>query len=168
MINDLLDLLRLQNTDFPIEKETLNICDVIHDAARSGRQLGMEKGIGVNVDLDTEVYLLQCDYGRLRQVMLIFMQNSIKFRKRADMWTKLAGNNITVTDYGCGISEVDIVHVFERFYKVPNEKNKSGSDLGFAIARQIALRHDMELKLASEKGSYTCLTIVLPSKEKEE
>lgn len=168
LINDLLDLSRLQNTDFPIEKETLNMCDVIHDAARSGRQLGLEKNIGVNVSLDTDVYLLHGDYGRLRQMMLIFMQNSIKFSEEGGhIDIRLSGSRITVTDYGCGISEGDIVHAFERFYKAPSEKNKEGSGLGLAIAKQIAMRHDMELKLTSEMGKYTCLTIVLPEKEKE-
>ena len=43
LINDLLDLSRLQNTDFPIEKAPLNFVDVMHDAVRSGRQLGADK-----------------------------------------------------------------------------------------------------------------------------
>ena len=43
LINDLLDLSRLQNTDFPIEKEHINLCDVVQDAARASKQLGQKK-----------------------------------------------------------------------------------------------------------------------------
>ena len=67
LINDLLDLSRLQNTDFPIEKEMINLCDVVQDAARASKQLGQKKDVHVSVKLDKNLYLLEGDYGRLRQ-----------------------------------------------------------------------------------------------------
>ena len=56
----------------------------------------------------------------------------------------------------------DVPHAFDRFYKARNEQNKSGSGLGLAIAKQIALRHDMELTLESELGKGTVITVQLP------
>ncbi len=166
LINDLLDLSRLQNTDFPIEKEPLNMCDVVQDVVRSSRRLGMEKNLHIEADLDTDIYVLNGDYGRLRQMLLIFLHNSIKFSETdGKIEVSLRGNKLSVKDYGCGIKEEDIPHAFERFYKARNEKNKSGSGLGLAIAKQIALRHDMDLELASELDKFTKITIVLPPKE---
>ncbi len=166
LINDLLDLSRLQNTDFPIEKDPLNICDVVQDVVRSSRRLGMEKNLAIEADLDTDLYVLNGDYGRLRQMLLIFLHNSIKFSPEGGkIEVSLRGNKLSVKDYGCGIKKEDIVHAFDRFYKARNEQNKSGSGLGLAIAKQIAVRHDMNLELASEQGKFTEITVVLPPKE---
>lgn len=169
LINDLLDLSRLQNMDFPIEKEPLNLCDVVQDAVRSSRRLGLEKNIDIDLTSDTEVYVLNGDYGRLRQMLLVFLHNSIKFSSEGGkIKVSLCGSKLTVTDHGCGIKAEDIPHAFDRFYKARNEKNKSGSGLGLAIAKQIALRHDMTLELDSELGRYTRITVNLPPKEKVE
>ena len=169
LINDLLDLSRLQNMDFPIEKEPLNLCDVVQDAVRSSRRLGLEKNIEIDLTSDTDIYVLNGDYGRLRQMLLIFLHNSIKFSDEGGkIEVALAKDKLVIKDYGCGIKAEDIPHAFDRFYKARNEKNKSGSGLGLAIAKQIALRHDMTLDLESEQGSYTQITVNLPPKEKVE
>lgn len=167
LINDLLDLSRLQNTDFPIEKAPLNLCDVIQDAARGSRQLGKDKNLQITSQLDTDLYMVNGDYGRLRQMLMIFLHNSIKFSPEdGSVELRLAGNRLQIIDRGCGIKPEDVPHAFDRFYKARNEQNKSGSGLGLAIAKQIALRHDMQLELTSELGKGTTITVILPSQLK--
>ena len=169
LINDLLDLSRLQNTDFPIEKEPLNMVDVIHDAVRSSRQLGAEKRLQITSSVDEDCYMLSGDYGRLRQMLMVFLHNSIKFSPEgSELRLELEGNRLKIIDHGCGIKPEDVPHAFDRFYKARNEHNKSGSGLGLAIAKQIAQRHDMELELASKVGEGTTITVVLPPKMKQE
>ena len=163
LINDLLDLSRLQNTDFPIEKETLDLCAVVQDAVRGSRRLGLEKELTITAELDKEPYLLSGDYGRLRQMLMIFLHNSIKFSpEKSSIEVQLVGNELRITDHGCGMKAEDVPHAFDRFYKARNEQNKSGSGLGLAIAKQIALRHEMQLKLESEVGKGTTITVLLP------
>ncbi len=163
LINDLLDLSRLQNTDFPIEKAPLNLCGVIRDAARGARQLGKGKNLRIETLLDTEHYMLSGDYGRLRQMLMIFLDNSVKFSPAgSSIELRLTGSKLEVTDHGCGMKPEDVPYAFERFYKARNEQNKNGSGLGLAIAKQIALRHDMRLELVSETGFGTTITILLP------
>ena len=163
LINDLLDLSRLQNTDFPIEKEPLDLCAVVQDAVRGSRRLGLEKEITITAKLDKEPYLLNGDYGRLRQMLMIFLHNSIKFSsEKSSIEVELAGNKLKLSDHGCGMKAEDVSHAFDRFYKARNEQNKSGSGLGLAIAKQIALRHGMELSLESELGKGTTITVQLP------
>ena len=169
LINDLLDLSRLQNTDFPIEKEPLNMVDVIHDAVRSSRQLGAEKRLQITSSVDEDCYMLNGDYGRLRQMLMVFLHNSIKFSPEgSELRLELEGNRLKIIDHGCGIKPEDVPHAFDRFYKARNEHNKSGSGLGLAIAKQIAQRHDMELELTSKVGEGTTITVVLPPKMKQE
>lgn len=163
LINDLLDLSRLQNMDFPIEKETLNLVDVVQDAVRGSRRMGLEKELEIKSTVDREIYLLHGDYGRLRQMLMIFLHNSIKFSPtKSSIEVELKGDRLRIIDHGCGMKAEDVPHAFERFYKTRNEQNKSGSGLGLAIAKQIALRHDMDLSLASELGKGTIITVQLP------
>lgn len=163
LINDLLELSRLQNADFAIEKEMLNFCDVVKDAARSARQLGQDKQLQVTAELDTEAYMLLGDYGRLKQMLMVFLHNSIKFSSEgSSIEVHLEKNVLQVTDHGCGMKPEDIPHAFERFYKAHNEQNKTGSGLGLAIAKQIALRHDMELELLSKENEGTTILVRLP------
>ncbi len=163
LINDLLDLSRLQNNDFPIQKEKFNLCDVLQDAVRSARGLGREKGISVALEMDAQAYAMYGDYGRIRQMLLIFLQNSVKFSGQGSVIeVQLCADRLTVLDHGCGMAKEELEHAFERFYKARNENNKSGSGLGLAIAREIALRHGMRLKLESEQHCYTRVSVLLP------
>ena len=166
LINDLLDLSRLQNVDFPIEKEPLNFCEVVQNAVRSARHLAREKNITVECETDAPMYKMTGDYGRLNQMLMIFLDNAVKFSpENRSVEVKMANRRLTVTDHGEGIKEEDLLHVFDRFYKTRGEKNKSGSGLGLAIAREIAERHAIALSIRSEYGKGTTVIMELPKPE---
>ena len=166
LINDLLDLSRLQNVDFPIEKEPLNFCEVVQGAVRSARNLAREKNISIQCEMDEPVYKMTGDYGRLNQMLLIFLDNAVKFGpENSSVEVKLANRRLTVTDHGEGIKEEDLLHVFDRFYKTRGEKNKTGSGLGLAIAREIAERHAIAVSMRSEYGKGATAVLELPKPE---
>ena len=79
LVNDLLDLSRLQNADFKIEMQDLNLCEILSDAARSAGHLAMAKNIEIRQAYDTQSYKVTGDYGRLRQMFLIVLDNAVKF-----------------------------------------------------------------------------------------
>lgn len=146
LVGDLLDLSRLQNPDFAIEKQELNLNDVISDVVRSARQIAKNKNININIDLKNPNLKISGDYGRLRQMFLIILDNAIKFsfeNNKVDVLVK--NDTIIIRDYGIGINEKDLPHIFDRFYKTHGEHNKVGTGLGLAIAKQIAERHNIEL-----------------------
>lgn len=146
LVGDLLDLSRLQNPDFAIEKQKLNLNDVISDVVRSARQIAKNKNININIDLENPNLKISGDYGRLRQMFLIILDNAIKFsfeNNKVDVLVK--NDTIIIRDYGIGINEKDLPHIFDRFYKTHGEHNKVGTGLGLAIAKQIAERHNIEL-----------------------
>ena len=166
LINDLLDLSRLQNVDFPIDKEPLNFCEVIQGAVRSARQLARDKNITVTSELDTPVYKMTGDYGRLNQMLMIFLDNAVKFSpENSSIEVKLASRRLTITDHGPGIKGEDMLHIFDRFYKTRGEDNKSGSGLGLAIAKEIAERHVIALRMQSEYGKGSTAVMELPKPE---
>ena len=146
LVGDLLDLSRLQNPDFEIEKQELNLNYVISDVVRSARQIAKNKNININIDLKNPNLKISGDYGRLRQMFLIILDNAIKFSFENNKVDVLAKNDtIIIRDYGIGINEKDLPHIFDRFYKTHGEHNKVGTGLGLAIAKQIAERHNIEL-----------------------
>ena len=163
LINDLLDLSRLQNHNFQIEKTPLNLCDVVQDVVRSSQHIGKKKAVTVDVKTDVKLYPFNGDYGRLRQMLMIFLDNAIKFSPLGGtVEVSLAGNVLKVVDHGCGIADKDLPHVFERFYKTRVETNKSGTGLGLAIAKEIAERHDIKVSMISEPDVSTEVIMLLP------
>ncbi|MCK9217840.1 MAG: cell wall metabolism sensor histidine kinase WalK [Firmicutes bacterium] len=156
LINDLLDLSRLQNTDFQIEMKELNLCEVINDVVRSTQSLSQSKDIEVIKELDTDVLMYTGDYGRLRQMLLIILDNAIKFSSdNSIVIISLKDNMLSIIDKGKGIPAEDLPYIFDRFYKVKSKENMEGTGLGLAISKQIADRHNIKLSVSSNGSEGT-------------
>ena len=169
LVNDLLDLSRLQNSDFKIEMNDLNLCDVLNDAVRSARNLAREKNIDIKYFQDSSVLFVEGDYDRLRQMFLIIIENAIKFSvANAFIEINLVGRTVNVKDMGEGINKEDLPYIFDRFYKVKSESNKDGTGLGLSIAKQIAERHNVIVSVSSEENRGTEFSFLFPiEKEKK-
>ena len=153
LVNDLLDLSRLQNTDFKIEMQQVNLCDVIGDAVRSAGQMAAPKHIKIALQTDASLAQVIGDYGRLRQMLMIVLDNAVKFSPPDSVVAVTLNDGVlSIFDKGPGIPKEDIPYIFDRFYKVKSEENKNGSGLGLAIAKQIAERHGVTLWADSELG----------------
>ena len=151
LISDLLDLSRLQNTDLTMEMGEVNLKDIVQDAVRSIRHVAEKKSIEVRLSCIDKSFIVLGDYGRLRQILLILLDNAIKFSPVGAVVEVLLneaedGITLSVRDQGPGIVEEDLPYIFERFYKERSEANKNGTGLGLAIAKQIADRHSAVLK----------------------
>ncbi len=150
LVGDLLDLARLQNTDFEIEKQEINMAEVIDDVARSMTPIADDKGIRVEVIKDTSLEHIWGDYGRLRQMLMILLDNAIKFSpENGVVKLHLADRILSISDHGTGIAPENLPYIFDRFHKSRSEHNKSGTGLGLAIAKQIADRHDIHITVES-------------------
>lgn len=156
LVGDLLELSKLQNMDFKIEKQLLCLEDVIRDATRSARQLARQKEVEVQVMIANQDCRIEGDYGRLRQMIMIILDNAIKFSPNNGVVQIMIKDRILmIRDQGVGIPEEDLVYIFDRFYKTRSEANKTGTGLGLAIAKQIADRHEMRVEVDSKAGEGT-------------
>lgn len=167
LVSDLLDLARLQNTEFSIEKQNVNLKATVEDAVRTAERLARKKEITIEKELPDKALPFLGDYGRLRQMILIVLDNAIKFSPqgasvRILLEQRKNGTLLQVIDRGCGISEDDRGHLFERFYKQRSEDNKEGTGLGLSIAKQIADRHGIQLEFSETDGQGTTVTFLFP------
>ena len=181
LVGDLLVLSKMQNPDFVLEKEPINLVQVFSDILRGGSALAREKNVKINFTTADEVLLMYGDYDRIRQMFMVIVDNAIKFSNdNGDIYitiskyrasgidsnfrTTLAGDTyinsgykllVSIKDNGVGIAESELPHIFEKFYKSKLRQNAKGSGLGLAIARQIAIKHDGSIEVESEKGKGT-------------
>ena len=167
LVGDLFELARLQNADFKIEKSRENISDALHDAIRAANRLAAEKNVTIAHEEDMPALVADVDFGRLRQMFLIVLDNAVKFSPAggeidvsvcAGPDGKYGGSKkftITIADKGMGISQDELPFIFDRFHKKRGEANKKGTGLGLPIAREIARRHDIEIKVQSKENEGT-------------
>lgn len=146
LVDDLLELSRLQNADFKIEKTQVLLNDALADAVRTTERIAEGKGVRIIAGADAPALTVSGDYGRLRQMFLIVLDNAVKFTPSGgEVRVALEGRTVTVRDSGPGIASEDAPYIFDRFYKAESAGNAGGTGLGLAIAKQIAERHGVAL-----------------------
>ncbi|MBE5950462.1 MAG: cell wall metabolism sensor histidine kinase WalK [Lachnospiraceae bacterium] len=170
LVGDLLLLSKMQNPEFMVEKEPVNLQQVFHDLKRTAKAIADEKNIEIVVKQPVMPCTMLADYGRLRQMFLVIVDNAIKFSyENSSVYITLeeTANSIRVTirDEGVGISEEELPNIFEKFYKSKLRQNAKGSGLGLSIARQICWKHDGTIEVESKQGEGTTFIFTFPKME---
>ncbi|HOO25185.1 MAG TPA: HAMP domain-containing sensor histidine kinase [Clostridiales bacterium] len=165
LVNDLLELSRLQDPGFNLQMQEVNLCDVVKDSVRSVRTAAQAKEILIETVLPDCEILVSGDYDRIRQLIIILLDNAVKFSdKNKIILVSLTCDDsykLTITDRGKGISAQDLPHIFDRFHKINSYENKEGAGLGLAIAKEIVKRHGAEITVESD-DSETSFCVVFP------
>lgn len=166
LVEDLLELSRLQNPDFKIECGSLELRQLSEDVVRAMRRVAEQKNVPLETSLEPGSFPLEGDYLRLRQMLLIVMDNAVKFspEKKAVKFSLFRQNGrpvIEISDQGPGISQEEVSRIFQRFQKGGGEKNTVGTGLGLPIAQQIALRHQIEIQVETG-GEGACFRFLFP------
>ncbi|MCQ4636347.1 HAMP domain-containing histidine kinase [Anaerovorax odorimutans] len=167
LIHDLLDLSSLQSAEFNMNQSDLNPYELIQDALSGIRPLAEKKNITLRLDCLCETCShcsVKGDYGRLRQLFTILLDNAVKFTPAGKTVTVSAEYSdhfvCRVVDQGCGIPAEDLPNIFSQFYRGRSSADKEGCGLGLAIAAQIAAHHDIDIHAESWLGEGTCFTLV--------
>lgn len=111
--------------------------------------------------------IIQCNQEALRQILRIFIKNSITYSQQPASvtlrWNGEAGQ-LSVADQGWGIAESDLGRIFDRFYRVDESRNRKtgGTGLGLSIARTLVDRLDLELEVQSLVGQGTTMFLKFP------
>lgn len=169
IVGDLLVLSRLDNnrtkweiSTFSVEAVIRHMCEVLKNDIAEHRHT-------LSVRLDPHLPEITADKDRVEQVLLNILSNAVKYTPDGGKIAIRAVSNrshvaISVRDNGMGIPKEDQPHLFERFYRVEKSRTTGagGTGLGLAIAKELVEAHGGQIRLSSELGRGTELTVILP------
>jgi len=170
LINDVLDLSKIEAGQLALAISDYSLRQVVHDVYGAVESLASNKHIGLKVDMPKELPAGRGDERRLTQVLLNLVGNAIKFTDQGEVVISAGAENgsfkVAVRDTGPGISPMDQQKIFEEFQQADNSttKAKGGTGLGLAIARRIMEMHGGRLWVESEIGAGSTFTFTLPVK----
>lgn len=165
LVNDLLELSRLESIEFQLKKTTIDLLDCLNDAQRSYRVSFKEKNQRLEFKNELQhKQVMKGDYLRLTQAFKILLDNANKYAPE--------GSVITLTVRSTGQAfEIQLTNLQKEstsnpqelfdFFKRGKQTSEGGTGLGLAIARQVILRHQGEIAAESTNDSFT-ITILLP------
>jgi len=167
LVDDLLNLTRLQNPDFKFDKELINLSMVLSDVTKAAESLEPEKQLRLHLESPYETLPILGDYGRLRQMFLAVLHNAQKFSMHhGEIFITVeqapAHVLVKIRDQGMGMDPETLSHIFDRFYKSTHKENAKGTGLGLAIALEIAKRHEVKLQVESTLGQGTTFFFYFP------
>lgn len=161
LVNDLLDLARLQAGEVRLKVTVFDINELIRRSVISLQQLLVEKNLEFTADFETERMFASADYDAIQRVLINLLHNAVKFTPEGGRiyvrTYKTEEVNVVVEDTGCGIPKDELPYVFERFYKADKSRSldKTGVGLGLAIVRNIIISHHQTIRVESEEGRGT-------------
>ena len=164
LIQDLLELSRLQSVDFSLTTAPLDLRELLGDVAMSAHALCERKGVRFSCEEPERSYPFTGDYTRLRQMLLAVVDNAVKFTPPGKgLRMALCGvqPEISIADEGVGIPQEALGHIFDRFYHTRSSSQDS-TGLGLAIVQEIARRHGVAIRVSSREGEGTTFTFVFP------
>ena len=170
IINDILDIAKLQSGKTELHLETVAIGDILDQAVRLVEPQIQAGGIALTQRIAGDLPLLRADQTRLRQVLLNLLSNSIKFTPAGGTISLTAHRSegavmVTIADTGIGMAEADIPKALEPFGQVSNAMTRvhQGTGLGLPLSKSLVELHGGSFEIVSALGIGTSVTITLPA-----
>jgi heavy metal sensor kinase len=168
IVSDLLTLAKADAGQIEIARERVDMRALVQELAEDAAMLASPKSIEVRCECNTPV-MVAGDAQRLRQLFRILLSNAVRYTEPGGhIVLSLSDENgakLSICDSGIGMSEEEMRHIFDRFYRCEQARmmEKSGSGLGLALAKWIVGAHDGTISVSSEPGKGSCFTVTLPS-----
>jgi signal transduction histidine kinase len=168
LINDILDLSKIEAGHMELEPADFDLPSAIDNALTLVRERATRRGITLGSTIDERLGMVLGDERKVKQVLLNLLSNALKFTPeggRIDVGGRLAGEvaEVSVTDTGIGIAPADQEAVFEEFRQVgAADKRAEGTGLGLALSRKFVELHGGKIWVRSELGRGSTFTFTLP------
>jgi signal transduction histidine kinase/DNA-binding response OmpR family regulator/ligand-binding sensor domain-containing protein len=168
LINQLLDLAKLESGTLTVEKSNSDFNSFVSAVVNSFSSLAFQKNITLSTELPSIRYQVRFDKDKVETILINLINNAIKFTPAGGIVNvnSMYDNNsrvvITVTDNGIGIPEEQQGKVFERFHQVSETHKEVGTGIGLALVKELVALMDGTISLTSEPGKGSAFTITLP------
>ena len=172
VINDLLDIARIESGKMPIQIERFGLPELIDEVMTEVEPVIAGTRLSVNRNLSPNLPEIETDRQKVKQVVLNLLSNALKFTPEGSVAIRLEhdpeGDEITiaVTDTGIGIAEENQKTIFEAFEQANSSyaRRQGGTGLGLSICRRLSHILDGRITLVSQLGEGSTFTLYLPSK----
>ena len=168
LINDLLDLSRIEANREELYVEKLSIEEVCLASLSIVKQLARDRALELKLEIDSHLTTCIADQHRLKQILVNLLSNAIKFTESGSVTLRVCQScdrlEFSVIDTGIGIAETDINKLFKPFSQIPNylQRKRKGTGLGLALSQKLAQLHGGNLSVTSQLGKGSCFTFNLP------
>jgi len=169
LINDILDLSKIEAGKVVLEPERFHLGNAVEGALTLLRERAARHGIELALQVDEQIGEIVADERKVRQVLLNLLSNAVKFTPdggRVDVRAGLVDGvvEVSVTDTGIGIAPQDQEAIFEEFRQVGDNvlHKREGTGLGLTLARKFVELHGGRIRVASELGKGSTFTFSLP------
>ena len=174
MINDLLDLSKIEAGTVTLSLKTFSIADFTESLVENLQVLARDKTISLRAVIEDKQLLIQGDPDKLNQVLTNLVQNACKFTPEGGEVRLEIGSGetgfirICVADTGCGIPPEETAHVFEKLYRGTSSKGEArGAGLGLAIAKHFVELHQGRIWVESTPGEGSRFFLSIPQAQSE-
>jgi signal transduction histidine kinase len=175
LINDQLELSRLQSGTLAIQKSKMALDDLVYDVCDRYVAIAEEHGLELKVLTDfSDCPMVYANADRVEQMLIILLDNAIKYTEEGSVSVSGTWDDekviLSVRDTGVGIADEDLPYVFDRFYKVDKAHSGKGSGLGLSIACELLKRMNEDIWVSSEKGKGSEFSFTIhrnPTEEKK-
>src|SRR5215471_18124963 len=168
LINDVLDLSKIEAGQLTLSLEDYSLSDVVHGVVSAVEPLAAEKRLGFKAEVPSDLPIGFGDGRRLSQVLLNLVGNAIKFTDKGEVAIRAEAANgaftVAVCDTGPGIAPPDQAKIFEEFQQADSSitRKKGGTGLGLSIAKRIIEMHGGQIWVESEPGKGSIFYFTLP------
>jgi len=170
LIEDLLLLARADAGVPALPLDCLELTPLVRDICEQGQILAGERQLELAAEVPEQPVFVDANDPALRRLLLLLVDNAVKYtpaggRVTVSVAVDSSGPTVTVRDTGIGIPESALPHVFERFYRADESRNRQagGAGLGLSIAQWIAERHKAKLEAESMVGQGSAFRVRFPS-----
>jgi two-component system phosphate regulon sensor histidine kinase PhoR len=169
MVNELIELSRIETGKVKLNEAQFNLNELIENIIGRLNPQAERKQISISAELGKDLPAVRADRERIQQVITNIMHNAIKYTPdsgKIKVKSSKTPEGVTVTfeDTGVGISQADLPHIFERFFKADKSRSTEGSGLGLAISKHIVQAHNGQIWVKSEEGKGSTFGFSLPVK----
>jgi heavy metal sensor kinase len=170
LVEDLLFLARSDTDAASMPLAAVDVRGVMQDVCAEIRSLAEMRQIYVRTELGDDAAIISGNRPALHRLFLVLLDNAVKYSRvggEVNVSVQSDASHVTaaIEDFGAGISDADLPHIFKRFYRADPARTDGGYGLGLALAESIARAHGAAIEVRSTEGASSVFRVVFPTRK---